>query len=118
LVSLQRRYGAHDVQVISVSVDDESTQGQISPFIERVKINFPIWMGATIWHMQSVELGSALPATAILDRDGQFVFRIIGTITKRSGTWFQSSHVFASHDAFSISPLVIFKRAEALMLLC
>ena len=82
LVSLQKRYGGRAVQVIGASVDDESTQAQIAPFIQKLKIRFPIWIGATIEHMQSLGLGSALPATAILDRDGQIAGRIIGVVDK------------------------------------
>ena len=82
LVSLQKRYGTRGIQVIGASVDDESTAAQIAPFVERLKINFPIWIGATIEHMQVLGLGSALPATAFLDRDGQIAGRIIGVVTK------------------------------------
>jgi hypothetical protein len=82
LMSLQKRYGAHRVQVIGASVDDESTQSEVAPFIQKLRINFPIWVGATLEHMQSLGLGSALPATAVLDRDGQIVGRIIGVVPK------------------------------------
>jgi hypothetical protein len=82
LVSLQKRYGAHGVQVIGASVDEESTQAEVAPFVQKLKINFPIWIGATLEEMESLGLGSALPATAILDRDGQIVGRIIGVVTK------------------------------------
>jgi thiol-disulfide isomerase/thioredoxin len=82
LVSLQNRYEKRGVQVIGASVDDESTEAQIAPFVKKLKINFPIWIGATIEDMQILGLGSALPATAILDRDGQVVSRIIGVVTK------------------------------------
>jgi thiol-disulfide isomerase/thioredoxin len=82
LVSLQKRYGAQGVQVIGASVDDESTQARIAPFIKKLRIDFPIWIGATIEHMQTLGLGGALPATAILDRDGQVAGRIIGMVSK------------------------------------
>ena len=82
LMSVQERYGAHGVQVIGASVDDESTEAEVAPFIQKLKINFPIWVGANLEHMQSLGLGSALPATAVLDRDGQIVGRIIGVVTK------------------------------------
>ena len=79
LVSLQKRYRVHGVQVIGASVDDESTQGEIASFSQNLKINFPIWIGATLEHMLKASgCGSVLPATAVLDRDGQIVGRIIG----------------------------------------
>jgi thiol-disulfide isomerase/thioredoxin len=82
LMSLQKRYGGHGVQVIGASVDDESTQAEIASFSQKLKINFPIWIGATLEQMQGLGLGNALPATVVLDRDGQIVGRIIGMVAK------------------------------------
>ena len=82
LVSLQNRYGTRDVQVIAASVDDESTRDAIPEFSRRRKLNFPVWLGATIEDMQRLGLGDALPATALIDRDGRIVGRIIGVVNK------------------------------------
>ena len=82
LVSLQKRYKARGVQVIGISADDESTRGQIPAFVKKAKINFPIWVGATTREMRSLQLGDDLPATAIIDRDGLVVGRIIGMVEK------------------------------------
>src|SRR5260370_11175562 len=81
-VALQRQYGARAVQVIGASADDPSTQAKVPPFMQRVQINFPVWLGATTADMRRFGLGEALPATAIVDRDGQIVGRIIGTVKK------------------------------------
>ena len=73
LVLLQKRYATRGVQVIGASVDDESTRDAIPEFSRRLKLNFPVWQGATIEDMQRLGLGDALPATAMIDRDGQIV---------------------------------------------
>jgi thiol-disulfide isomerase/thioredoxin len=80
LVEAQKRYAEQGVTVIGASADDASTQAKIAPFVEELSITFPIWTGATIPDMERLGLGSALPATAILDRDGRIAFRIIGVI--------------------------------------
>jgi thiol-disulfide isomerase/thioredoxin len=82
LVLLQNRYATRGVQVIGASVDDESTRDAIPEFSRRLKLNFPVWQGATIEDMQRLGLGDALPATAMIDRDGQIVGRIIGVVNK------------------------------------
>jgi hypothetical protein len=80
LVAAHNRYAANGVQVIGASADDAKTQKQIPRFISKLKINFPVWMGATKSHMQMLGLGDALPATVIIDRDGKIVARIQGIL--------------------------------------
>jgi len=82
LVFLQNRYATRGVQVIGASVDEESTRDAIPEFSRRLKLNFPVWLGATIEDMQRLGLGDALPATAFIDRDGRIVGRIIGMVNK------------------------------------
>jgi thiol-disulfide isomerase/thioredoxin len=82
LVALQKRYEARGVQVLAPSADEESTQKAIPEFIRKAKINFPIWIGATTADMKRLGLGEALPATAIIDRDGKIVGRLLGPLEK------------------------------------
>lgn len=82
LASIQDRYATNGVQVIGASADQPKTQKQIPRFIGKLKINFPVWVGATTSHMQALGLGDALPATAIIDRDGKIVARIQGVLDK------------------------------------
>jgi thiol-disulfide isomerase/thioredoxin len=80
LVSLQNRYGAWGVQVIGASADEEPDK--IPAFIKKLKINFPVWVGATTADMERLGLGNALPATAIIDHKGQVVECIRGVFKK------------------------------------
>jgi thiol-disulfide isomerase/thioredoxin len=82
LASIQDRYATNGVQVIGASADQPKTQKEIPRFIGKLKINFPVWVGATTSHMQALGLGDALPATAIIDRDGKIVARIQGVLDK------------------------------------
>ena len=83
LVSLHRRYAARGVDVAGASADDETTRARIPEFVQRLKIDFPVWEGATTADMQALGLGVELPATALIDRDGAVVFRIQGVVDKR-----------------------------------
>lgn len=83
LVKLRREYAARGVEVIGPSADDEKTQPQIAPFLKKQKIDFPIWLGATTDHMKALGLGEALPATAVIDRDGRIVGRILGPLEEK-----------------------------------
>jgi thiol-disulfide isomerase/thioredoxin len=80
LVSLQNRYGAWGLQVIGASADEQPDK--IPTFIKKLKINFPVWVGATTADMERLGLGNALPATAIIDHNGQVVERIRGVFKK------------------------------------
>ena len=82
LDSIQKRYGEKGVQVIAVSVDQKETQSQIKPFLEKFGIHLPVWLGGTTEQMEELGLGRALPATAIMDRTGNVVGRIIGEATE------------------------------------
>ena len=79
-VRAREDYLARGVEVIGASADDESTRDQVEPFIEEYGINFPIWLGATLKDMERLGLGTALPATALIDRDGRVVSRILGPV--------------------------------------
>ena len=83
LVDIQNRYASRGVVVLGASADDESTKAQIRPFVEELRITFPIWTGATTADMNRLGLGTALPATAIIDPDGRIAFRIIGVLERK-----------------------------------
>lgn len=81
-VSLQKRYGQRGVRIIAVSTDDPRNRGAVARFAQDVKLNFPVWVGATTREMLRLGLGEALPATAVIDREGRIVGRILGPVDK------------------------------------
>jgi len=83
LVAAHKRYGGSGVVIIGASADDESTRSQIPAFLRKMRIEFPIWIGATTEHMRALGLGEGLPVTAFFDRDGRNVSRILGPVTKK-----------------------------------
>jgi thiol-disulfide isomerase/thioredoxin len=82
LVRLHREYASRGVEVVGASADDETTRAHIAPLLAEAGIGFPIWVGATTADMERLGLGTALPATAIVDRDGRIAFRLRGPLAE------------------------------------
>jgi len=80
LAAIQNQYAALGVQVIGASADTLAEQKEVRKFIADLKINFPVWLGATTEEMARFNLGPALPGTAILGRDGKIVAVYRGVI--------------------------------------
>jgi peroxiredoxin len=80
LAAIQNQYAALGVQVIGASSDDVTALPKVRQFIKETRLNFPIWIGATAADMQRFGLGSALPGTVVIGRDGKIVASIRGVI--------------------------------------
>src|SRR5262249_31695787 len=80
LTAIQNQYAALGVQVIGAAADTLAQQKAVREFIAKVKINFPVWLGATTDDMARFGLGPALPGTAVIGRDGKIVAVYQGVI--------------------------------------
>lgn len=80
LADLHDQRAGEGVVVVGASADEAHRHEQVSKFVADEGIDFPIWLGATTADMQEMGLGDQLPATAILDRDGAIVFRMLGPL--------------------------------------
>ena len=76
-----KHYGADRVQVVAVSLDDESTRSKIPGFADKQKMSFPILLG-DMEALKKLGLGEAVPATAFFDSEGNEVARILGEVSK------------------------------------
>jgi len=83
LAGIHRRYQSRGVVVIGASADDASTRARVPEFVQKLGLPFPILTGATTADMERLGLGSALPATAVIDREGRVAARIRGVVRKR-----------------------------------
>lgn len=83
LSDLHGRYSDRGVMVIAASADDPSTRQRIQPFLDSQNISIPVWVGATATDTERFGLGTALPATAIIDQAGQIAFRMVGALTRK-----------------------------------
>jgi thiol-disulfide isomerase/thioredoxin len=82
LAAIQNEYAALGVQVIGASADEAGDRAKVLQFIRETKINFPIWLGATTADMMRFGLGSALPGTVLIGRDGRIVKIISGIVNQ------------------------------------
>lgn len=82
LAAIQNEYAALGVQVIGASADEATMRPKVLQFIKETRINFPVWTGATAADMSRFGLGSALPGTVIIDRDGKVVKVISGIVNQ------------------------------------
>lgn len=82
LERLSREYEARGVRFIAASADDESTYDKIDRVIAGAGVTFEVWRGATTLDMRGLGLGTALPATAVVGRDGRVAAGINGLVTE------------------------------------
>ena len=80
LAAIQNQYAAMGVQVIGAAADTADDKAKVLQFIKSSKVNFPVWLGASAESMQQFGLGSALPGTVVIGRDGKIVAKFRGII--------------------------------------
>ncbi len=81
-VDVEKTWAPKGVVFIGASVDDRKTVKAIPAFMEKYKIDFPVWTGATGDDVARLKLGEAVPDTAFLDESGVIVSRVEGEIKK------------------------------------
>ena len=80
LAAIQNEYAALGVQVLGASTDEITDRQKVLQFVRETKINFPIWMGASSDDMVRFGLGSALPGTVVIGKDGKIDKVISGVV--------------------------------------
>ena len=80
LAAIQNQYASLGVQVIGAAADSLDDKLKVLQFIKDTRLNFPVWLGASAGDMQRVGLGSTLPGTVVIGRDGKIVATIKGVI--------------------------------------
>jgi thiol-disulfide isomerase/thioredoxin len=83
LLELQRQFEARGVQFVGACTDEAKDQEKAEAFLRTNAVSYPVWFGFSDKEMKSLGLGSAIPATAIFDREGKRVFRLIGEVKKK-----------------------------------
>jgi thiol-disulfide isomerase/thioredoxin len=80
LAATQSQFAALGVQVVGAAADSAADKPKVMQFIKEAKLNFPVWLGASAEDMAKFGLGSALPGTAVIGRDGKIVATYKGII--------------------------------------
>jgi thiol-disulfide isomerase/thioredoxin len=95
LAAIQNEYAALGLQVIGASTDELSDRDKVLRFAKETKVNFPIWIGATTADVIRFGLGSALPGTVVIDRNGR-IAKVISGIVNQVDLKKQIDALFAS----------------------
>ena len=78
LTRLDHDYAPKGVRFIAASADQLRGQPKIKKFLDPQNIALTVWLGADLDMLERVELGNLLPATLILDEQGEVVARVMG----------------------------------------
>jgi len=78
LSALQAEYAKQGVKFVAVSADEPKDFAKIAPFLQEEKISLPVWTGADLGTLGRLGFGDVLPATLVLDAQGNVVGRIEG----------------------------------------
>ncbi len=82
LSAIQNEFAALGLQVIGASTDEAEDRPKVLKFIKEVKINFPVWLGATSADTLRFGVGTALPATVLIDKNGKVFKTISGVVNQ------------------------------------
>jgi thiol-disulfide isomerase/thioredoxin len=82
LVELQERFSAQGLMVVGAAADPLSTRDNLVRYQRKMKMNYPVWVGATSEDMENLGVGNTLPATVILNREGEIVARMTGIVDR------------------------------------
>jgi len=80
LERLSREYADRGVRFVAASTDEATTRDLVPEAIDEAGVTFAVWLGATTLDMKRFDVGTGLPATAVVDRRGAVAFRLIGRI--------------------------------------
>ncbi len=82
LSKLTQDYAGKKVRFVAVSADEDpgnkKNRAKIDQFLDVQKPAMEIWLGADLGSLDRLQLGNVLPATIILDENGEIVARIMG----------------------------------------
>jgi thiol-disulfide isomerase/thioredoxin len=78
LSKLSQGYGARKVRFIAASADGEKDRSKVDQFLKKSPLGMEVWVGADLDMLERAGLGEVLPATLILDDQGEIIARIQG----------------------------------------
>jgi thiol-disulfide isomerase/thioredoxin len=81
-VEVEKQWTSKGIVFIAASLDDRKTGKNIPEFIQKYKIDFPVWTGTTGDDLARLKMGEAVPDTAFLDEEGVILARVQGEIKR------------------------------------
>lgn len=83
LQKLSDDYAAQGVHFVAISLDAADTRGKIGAVVEKRGFRIPVWTGASDATLAELKLGVLVPATLILDAEGEVIGRIEGEASNK-----------------------------------
>lgn len=71
-------YRDRGVEFIGAANEARSSRDKVREFVRRLEIQFPIWLEASLDHLEAFGVGPGIPATVIVDQQGRVAARITG----------------------------------------
>jgi thiol-disulfide isomerase/thioredoxin len=78
LAKLSQEYAAQGVRFLAISVDAPKDRLRIEPYLHQQNFTLDVWLGANSDALDRLGLGNVVPATLILDPEGEVIGRILG----------------------------------------
>lgn len=78
LTRLSEEYGKKKVRFVAISADEWKNRAAVEKFVITNHLNMEIWLGADVDMLERADLGNVLPATLILDEQGNVIARVLG----------------------------------------
>lgn len=82
LSKLEQQYESRKVRFVAVSADENAdsskTRAKIDAFAKAHNVSMEVWAGASLDTLDRLSLGNELPATIIVDEQGEVIARILG----------------------------------------
>jgi len=77
LLALKQEYGA-DLEIVGLHVGDDEDRKKVPAFVEKLKITYPLAYPDQALTSYVFENDTAIPQTAVFDRNGKMVKKIVG----------------------------------------
>lgn len=78
LSNLNEEFTGRNVHFVAVSIDDAKDRAKIEPYLLKQNIHLDLWVGGNADLLGRFGLGDVVPATLVLDEQGQVITRIRG----------------------------------------
>lgn len=82
LSKLSQEYSEKKVRFIAISADEApenaKNRAKINSFLSHQSLSMEVWLGADLDMLERLGLGNVLPATVVLDEQGEVIARVMG----------------------------------------
>jgi thiol-disulfide isomerase/thioredoxin len=78
LSRIGKEYSGKKVRFIAASTDEDKNRSKVDDDVTHIGLAAEVWLGADLGMLDRAGLGNVLPATMIMDEQGEVVARVLG----------------------------------------